>query len=130
MRNTQGSNAGLGLGIAGLLLGIISFIIVIFCNAFIISLISGILGVAFSIVGLNQAKKANAGIGIIIIALILSIFACAYITFKMTDFKRDTNINVIHKNQQDLQENSNESEIELKLEKKLEEIEKCDTTKK
>ena len=128
MRNTQGSNAGLGLGIAGSLLGIISFVIAIFCGALLISLISGILGVAFSIVGLNQAKKANAAIGIILIALILSIFACAYTTFKMTDFNHDSDINVINKNEQDLQEN--ESEIELQLEKRLEELEKCDTTKK
>jgi ABC-type antimicrobial peptide transport system permease subunit len=128
MRNEQGSNAGLGLGIAGSLLGIISFVIAIFCGALVISLISGIFGVAFSIVGLNQAKKANAGIGIILIALILSIFACAYTTFKMTDFNRDSDINVINKNEQDIQEN--ESEIELQLEKKLEELEKCDTTKK
>lgn len=67
------SNAGQGLGIAGLVLGIIALIISFIPCLGIWALVPGIIAIVLSAVALSQAKKANASRGLIIAALVISI---------------------------------------------------------
>ena len=70
----QKSNAGQGLGIAGLVLGIFTVIFALLPCTFIFSLIIGLIAIILSSVGLSQAKKGNGKTGLPIGALIVSIF--------------------------------------------------------
>ncbi|HEX2936760.1 MAG TPA: DUF4190 domain-containing protein [Bacteroidales bacterium] len=69
------SNAGQGLGIAGLVLGIIALIISFIPCLGIWALVPGIVAIVLSFIALSQANKANASKGLIIAALIVSILA-------------------------------------------------------
>ena len=70
----QKSTAGQGFGIAGLILGIIAFIFAFIPCFGWVALIPGIIAIALSIVALSQANKANGARGLIIAALVVSIF--------------------------------------------------------
>jgi len=67
------TNAGQGLGIAGLVLGIVSLLIAFIPCIGLFALVPGIIAIAFSAIALNQAKRVNGARGLIIGALIISI---------------------------------------------------------
>jgi hypothetical protein len=67
------SNAGQGLGIAGLVLGIISLTIAFIPCIGLLALIPGAIAVTFSAIAYNQAIKGNGARGLIVAALIISI---------------------------------------------------------
>jgi phosphate/sulfate permease len=67
------SNAGQGLGIAGLVLGIIAILICFIPCVGILAIVPGIIGVTLSAIAYNQAVKGNGARGIIIAALVISI---------------------------------------------------------
>jgi len=69
----QKSNAGQGLGIAGLVLGIISLIIAFIPCFGWVAIVPGAVAIVLSVVGLSQATKVNAPKGIIVAALVISI---------------------------------------------------------
>lgn len=71
--NHERPTVGLGLGIAGLVLGIVAVIVAFFPCITFAGLVLGILGVALSTVGLTQAKKVNAPTNLLMAALIVSI---------------------------------------------------------
>ncbi len=64
-------NTGLGLGIAGLVLGIVALPLALIGCTSIAGLVLGILGVALSTVGYSQARKASASTSLIMAALII-----------------------------------------------------------
>ncbi len=70
----QKSTAGQGFGIAALILGIIAFIFAFIPCFGWVALIPGVIAIALSIVALSQANKANGAKGLIIAALVVSIF--------------------------------------------------------
>ena len=84
MDNNTNTNAGMGLGIAGLVLGILSVPLGIMKCTFATGLVFGILGITLSAVGLTQARKANAPTGMIIAALIVSIIGTSFAFIKLT----------------------------------------------
>lgn len=67
------TNAGHGLGIAGLVLGLIAIMICFFPCLGIIAIIPGLVGVTLSVIAYNQAVKGNGARGFIIAALVVSI---------------------------------------------------------
>lgn len=67
------SNAGQGLGIAGLVLGIIALIIAFIPCIGLLALIPGAIAITFSAIAYNQATKGNGAKSLIIAALIISI---------------------------------------------------------
>lgn len=67
------SNAGQGLGIAGLVLGIIALLISFIPCVGLFALVPGAIAIVLSAIALMQAKKANASKGLIIAALVISI---------------------------------------------------------
>ncbi|MBL4560092.1 MAG: hypothetical protein JKX79_03815 [Labilibaculum sp.] len=67
------TNAGQTLGIIGLILGIITFMLGFIPCIGIIAIIPGILAIILSSVGLSQAKRDNGARGINITALVVSI---------------------------------------------------------
>ncbi len=72
MQNTE-SNPSQGLGIAGIILGILSiFFAIIPCTMFL-GVVLAVIGLILTIVGLNQATKLNAQKGLLIAGLITSI---------------------------------------------------------
>lgn len=84
MEEKTNSNAGMGLGIAGLVLGILSVPLGIMTCTFAAGLIFGILGITLSAVGLSQARKAKDQTGLIIAALIVSIIGTSFALIKLT----------------------------------------------
>jgi hypothetical protein len=84
MDNKTNTNAGMGLGIAGLVLGILSVPLGVMKCTFATGLVFGILGITLSAVGLSQARKANAPTGMIIAALIVSIIGTSFAFIKLT----------------------------------------------
>jgi len=72
MENNK-SNAGQGLGIAGLVLGIIALVIAFIPCIGLLALIPGAIAITFSAIAYNQATKGNGAKGLIIAALIISI---------------------------------------------------------
>lgn len=76
------TNAGLGLGIAGLVLGIIAILICFIPCIGIIALIPGVVGITLSAIALNQANKANGAKGLIIAALVVSILGTTIAMFQ------------------------------------------------
>lgn len=66
-------SAGLGIGIAGLVLGLLSIFYGILGNKPLIATISGIMGITFSAIAWSQARQAGARIGIMLLALFLSV---------------------------------------------------------
>ena len=73
MEENKASNAGQGLGIAGLVLGILALIISFVPCLGMYALIPGAVAVALSVIAFSQASKANAKKGIIIAAIVVSI---------------------------------------------------------
>ncbi|MBS3806582.1 MAG: hypothetical protein KGY60_03690 [Bacteroidales bacterium] len=67
------TNAGQGLGIAGLVLGIISVPLAIMGCTFAIALLFGAVGIVLSAVGLSQARKSEGAKGITTAGLVVSI---------------------------------------------------------
>lgn len=84
MDNTTRSNTGTGLGIAGLVLGILSIPLGIMGCTFIMGLVMGIMGVTLSAVGLSQARKANSPSGLILAGLIVSIMGTSFAFVRFT----------------------------------------------
>jgi peptidoglycan hydrolase CwlO-like protein len=77
MVEQQKTNTGQGLGIAGLVLGIISIPLAVMGCTFIIALLFGAAGIVFSAIGLSQAKEANGARGITTAGLVVSIVGSA-----------------------------------------------------
>ena len=77
----QKTNAGQGLGIAGLVLGILAIPLGIIPCTFIVALIFGAVGIVLSSIGLSQATRNNAAKGIIIAALVCSILGTSFALF-------------------------------------------------
>ncbi len=75
MNNYPNKQAGQGLGIAGLVLGIIALILSVFGCTVVFSLPLAILGVILSGVGYSMAHKQNSSKQLIIPAFILSLIA-------------------------------------------------------
>jgi len=72
------SNTGTGLGIAGLVLGLLSIPLGIIGCTFIMGLVLGIMGITLSAVGLSQSRKANSPSGLILAGLIVSIIGTSF----------------------------------------------------
>jgi hypothetical protein len=66
---------GLGLGIAGLVLGIVAVMLAVIPFIGLMALIPGIAGMILSIIGLVQASKSNSPKGLILAGLIISTFS-------------------------------------------------------
>jgi hypothetical protein len=69
------TNAGQGLGIASLIIGIIAIIMAVIPCIGLIAIIPGVVALVFSIIALNQANNGNGAKGLIIAALVISILA-------------------------------------------------------
>lgn len=134
----QKSTAGQGFGIAGLILGIITFVFAFIPCFGWVALIPGFIAIALSIVGLSQANKANGAKGLSIAALVVSIFGtCIAIlwglvfTFLFTEVKNDL-VGPHWKNRlervidEEIGEDLEEAfeDVEEELENALEELEK------
>jgi Na+/melibiose symporter-like transporter len=84
MNETKNPSAGSGLGVAGLILGLLSIPFGIMGCTFLFALIMGILGIILSAVGYSQARQAGAQTGLIIAALIISILGTSFSLIRMT----------------------------------------------
>jgi len=77
------SNAGHSLGVAGLVLGILSLFLAFIPCIGIIAIGPGVIAIVLSIVGLVQANKNNGAVGINIAALVVSglgtLIACIWL---------------------------------------------------
>jgi hypothetical protein len=71
------TNAGQGLGIAGLILGIIAIPLAILGCTSVLGLVLGVAGVILSAVGLSQATKSNGTRGLPTAGLVVSILGTA-----------------------------------------------------
>ncbi len=69
------TNAGHGVGLAGLILGVIALILAFIPCIGVIALFPGVVALILSIVALMQANKGNGAKGLIIAALVISILA-------------------------------------------------------
>ncbi len=124
------TNAGQGFGIAGLILGIIAFLIAFIPCIGVMALVPGALAVTFSIIGLVQANRNNGSRDLIIAALIVSIIgtliAGAWALFFSTlkDFNKQEFETRIEETIGDEEEFK---EIGRELEKALEELEGVDS---
>jgi hypothetical protein len=74
----QRSNAGQGLGIAGLVLGILAIPMGIIPCTFFIGILFGVIGIVLSIVALSQANRAYGPKTLIIAALVCSIIGLTF----------------------------------------------------
>ena len=106
------SSAGMGLGIAGLILGILSIPFGIMGCTFIMALIFGILGITLSSVAFSQAKQAKAPSGLIIAALIISILGTSFALLRITTSPKHKADIIYHWKDklEELEENSDEIE--------------------
>ena len=77
----QQTTAGQGLGIAGLILGIMSLIIAFIPCVGLVALVPGFLGIVLSAIGLAQASQNNGNKGLIIAALVVSILGTSIAGF-------------------------------------------------
>src|SRR5690349_18408984 len=76
---TEKTDAGQGMSIASLVLGILGLITAFIpCFGFF-SLIFGVLAIIFGVIGLKQAKKGNGKTGMPMAGLILGIISTAFI---------------------------------------------------
>ena len=76
-------NAGKGLGIAGLVLGIIAAIISFIPCLGTFALIPGIIGIVLSAISMVQANKAAASKSLAIAGLVCSILGCCLAGYQM-----------------------------------------------
>ena len=74
----QRSNAGQGLGIAGLVLGIMAIPMGIIPCTFYLGILFGIIGLVLSIVALTQAHRGYGPKGLIIAAMICSVIGFSF----------------------------------------------------
>jgi len=74
----QRSNAGQGLGIAGLVLGIMAIPMGIIPCTFYMGVLFGIVGIVICIVALTQANRASGPKGLIVAALVCSIVGLTF----------------------------------------------------
>jgi len=74
----QRSNAGQGLGIAGLVLGIMAIPMGIIPCTFYLGILFGIIGLVLSIVALTQAQRGYGPKGLIIAAMICSVVGFSF----------------------------------------------------
>ena len=74
----QRSNAGQGLGIAGLVLGIMAIPMGIIPCTFYLGILFGIIGLVLSIVALTQAHRGYGPKGLIIAAMICSVVGFSF----------------------------------------------------
>jgi hypothetical protein len=72
------TNAGQGLGIASLIIGIIAIIMSIIPCIGVIAIVPAIVALVFSIIALNQSNNGNGAKGLIIAALVISILATSF----------------------------------------------------
>jgi hypothetical protein len=86
MERKNTSNAGQGLGIAGLVVGMVSVPLAIIGCTFITGLVLGILGITLSAIGFSQAKKAGNDTGLMLAALIIAIVGTSIATYRVIDF--------------------------------------------
>jgi len=73
MADKMRTNAGQGLGIAGLVLGIISVPLAVMGCTFAVALLFGAVGIILSAIGLSQARRENGAKGITTAGLVVSI---------------------------------------------------------
>jgi gas vesicle protein len=83
--NTQSPSSGLGLGIAGLVLGIIALPLAIWACTSVSGLVLAILGVALSSVGYSQARKVNAPTSLIMAGLVVSIIGASFAMLRLSN---------------------------------------------
>jgi len=74
MEDYPKTNAGQGLGIAGLVIGIIAVFVSFIPCIGLLALLPGVVAVVLSAIALNQANRGNGAKGLIIAALVISIF--------------------------------------------------------
>jgi len=96
------SNAGQGLGIAGLVLGILAIPMGIIPCTFFLGVLFGFAGIVLSIVALVQASRLNGPKALIIVALVCSILGFSFastwgVLFSRGSFLRE----IIHDVQND-----------------------------
>jgi formiminotetrahydrofolate cyclodeaminase len=84
MNEPKNPSAGIGLGIAGLILGLMSIPLGVMGCTFVLALIMGIVGITLSAIGYSQAREAGAPSGLIIAALIISILGTSFALIRMT----------------------------------------------
>jgi lysylphosphatidylglycerol synthetase-like protein (DUF2156 family) len=77
--NLQPSNAGQGMGIAALVLGIVGAIAAFIPCFGLVAVIFGVLAIIFGAIGLSQAKRENASTTMPKAGLILGIVATAFV---------------------------------------------------
>lgn len=73
--NIQRTNAGQGLGIAGLIIGIVSLIIAFIPCVGVFAFFPALISIILSAVGLSQASRSNGARGLTLSALIISALA-------------------------------------------------------
>ena len=84
-KNQQQPNAGSGLGIAALILGILALPLSVIKCTFMGGLVLGILGVALSAVGYTQAKKFSSPTSLLMAALIISIISTSLSAIQLSN---------------------------------------------
>jgi hypothetical protein len=87
MEEIKNPNAGQGLGIAGLVLGIIALIISFIPCLGMYAIAPGVIAIVLSAIGYSQANNANAKKGLIIAALVLSILGTAIAAWQFYIFR-------------------------------------------
>ena len=116
MKESTNTSAGMGLGIAGLVLGILSIPFGIMGCTFIMALIFGILGITLSAVAYSQAKQAGGPTGLIVAALIISILGTSFALLRVTHTASDR-VDTLQHWKEKLEELEDQSdEIELNFE--------------
>jgi len=124
----QNTNAGQGLGIAGLVMGVLAIPLGLIPCTFFIALVFGAMGIVMSAIALSQANRGNGPRGLIMAALVCSILGFSFAFFWGVTFKKVSPViqNVI----QELKEDGDLEEIFQDLgddtEKVLEDLEKDD----
>ena len=77
----QNTNAGQGLGIAGLVLGVLAIPLGLIPCTFFIALVFGAVGIVLSAIALSQANRGKGPRGLIIAALVCSILGFSFAFF-------------------------------------------------
>jgi len=133
------TNTGQGLGIAGLVLGILSIPLAIMGCTMIIALLFGGVGIVLSAIGFSQAKQSNQARGLPLSGLVVSIIGTSIAllwflaigsffqeTFKNESFfdKLENLENLGEEIEREVEEDMTEKEMDMKeLERKMEELE-------
>ncbi|MEF8810402.1 MAG: hypothetical protein V5A47_05710 [Bacteroidales bacterium] len=138
MVEQQKTNTGQGLGIAGLVLGIISIPLAVMGCTFIIALLFGAVGIVLSAIGLSQAKQENGSKGVptagLVVSIVGSVIAILWFLF-LGAFIRDAvdqkgkwfdkleHLEEISRDMEEGVENEVDGKDMEELEKKMEELE-------